>query len=83
MLSEFAGAAAEMGEALQVNPYDIETMAQALLGRAARCPRRSAGCACDRCGSAIASRDVHHWARSFIDALGGDSRETARRPRRP
>src|SRR5579883_322603 len=28
VLSEFAGAAAEMGEALQVNPYDVDAMAQ-------------------------------------------------------
>jgi len=30
ILSEFTGAAAEMGEALQVNPYDIDTVAQTL-----------------------------------------------------
>lgn len=30
ILSEFAGAASEMGEALQVNPYDIKQMAMAM-----------------------------------------------------
>ncbi len=30
ILSEFAGAASEMGEALQVNPYDVDTVARTL-----------------------------------------------------
>ena len=72
VLSEFAGAAAEMGEALQVNPYDIETMAHVVLATRCGCPRRSDACGCARSAQRIASRDVHHWAQSFIDALGGE-----------
>jgi trehalose 6-phosphate synthase/phosphatase len=70
VLSEFAGAAAEMGEALQVNPYDIETMAQAY-SDALTMPEEERRLRMRSLRQRIASRDVHHWARSFIDALGG------------
>ena len=71
VLSEFAGAAAEMGEALQVNPYDIETMSQAY-SEALRMPEEERRLRMRSLRQRIASRDVHHWARSFIEALGGD-----------
>ncbi len=69
VLSEFAGAAAEMGEALQVNPYDIDAMAQAYddaltMGEEQRRVRMRA------LRHRIASRDVHDWAKTFIDTLG-------------
>ena len=69
VLSEFAGAAAEMGEALQVNPYDIDAMAQAYddaltMGEEQRRVRMRA------LRQRIASRDVHAWAQTFIDTLG-------------
>jgi trehalose 6-phosphate synthase/phosphatase len=70
VLSEFAGAAAEMGEALQVNPYDIETMAQ-VYSDALRMPEEERRLRMRALRQRIASRDVHHWARSFIEALGG------------
>jgi trehalose 6-phosphate synthase/phosphatase len=70
VLSEFAGAAAEMGEALQVNPYDIETMAQ-VYSDALRMPEEERHLRMRALRQRIASRDVHHWARSFIEALGG------------
>ncbi len=69
VLSEFAGAAAEMGEALQVNPYDIETMSQAF-SDALRMPEEERKLRMRSLRQRIASRDVHHWAQSFIDALG-------------
>jgi trehalose 6-phosphate synthase/phosphatase len=71
VLSEFAGAAAEMGEALQVNPYDIETMAHAY-SDALRMPEEERRVRMRSLRHRIASRDVHHWAQSFIDALGGE-----------
>ncbi len=71
VLSEFAGAAAEMGEALQVNPYDIETMSH-VYSEALRMPEEERRLRMRSLRQRIASRDVHHWARSFIEALGGD-----------
>jgi trehalose 6-phosphate synthase/phosphatase len=71
VLSEFAGAAAEMGEALQVNPYDIETMAH-VYSDALRMPEDERKLRMRSLRQRIASRDVHHWAQSFIDALGGE-----------
>ena len=71
VLSEFAGAAAEMGEALQVNPYDIETMSH-VYSDALRMPEEERKVRMRSLRQRIASRDVHHWAQSFIDALGGE-----------
>jgi trehalose 6-phosphate synthase/phosphatase len=71
VLSEFAGAAAEMGEALQVNPYDIETMSH-VFSDALRMPEEERRLRMRSLRQRIASRDVHHWARSFIEALGGE-----------
>ena len=78
VLSEFAGAAAEMGEALQVNPYDIESMAQtfhdALTMREDE-RRLRMGALRQR----TMSRDVHHWAQSFVEGLSG-AESAAERP---
>jgi trehalose 6-phosphate synthase/phosphatase len=71
VLSELAGAAAEMGEALQVNPYDIDGMAQAF-DDALTMPEDEKRVRMRALRERIASRDVHHWARSFLDALGGE-----------
>jgi len=70
VLSEFAGAAAEMGEALQVNPYDIESMAQAF-DDALTMPEEERRLRMGALRQRIAARDVHHWANTFIEALGG------------
>lgn len=65
ILSEFAGAASEMGEALQVNPYDIKGMASAMK-QAIEMPRS------ERIKRLKALRDrVKHnnnitWAKRFI-----------------
>jgi trehalose 6-phosphate synthase/phosphatase len=69
VLSEFAGAAAEMGEALQVNPYDIDAMAQAY-DDALTMPEEQRRIRMRALRQRIASRDVHDWAKTFIDALG-------------
>src|SRR5262249_7235690 len=76
VLSEFAGAAAEMGEAVQVNPYDIEAMAAAyeqalVMTEEERRVRMRA------LRERILARAVHEWAKSFIDTLeGSGDRET-------
>jgi trehalose 6-phosphate synthase/phosphatase len=68
VLSEFAGAAAEMGEALQVNPYDIESMAQAY-DDALTMPVEEKRLRMSALRHRIAARDVHAWAHGFVEAL--------------
>ena len=68
VLSEFAGAAAEMGEAVQVNPYDVDALASAY-EVALTMPKEERRFRMRALRSRILSRDVHLWARSFIDTL--------------
>ena len=81
VLSEFAGAAAEMGEALQINPYDIEraaeTYAQALF-----MPEEERRLRMRALRGRIVPRDVHGWARSFIETLQGEGAANERAPRK-
>ncbi len=74
VLSEFAGAAAEMGEALQVNPYDVDAMAQAY-SDALEMPEEERRVRMRALRGRIAARDVHHWAHSFISALENERHE--------
>ncbi len=71
VLSEFAGAAAELRQAWLVNPYDINGMKQALLAaygadekertRRMRAMRRT-----------ISQHDVAAWAKAFMEMLADD-----------
>ncbi|ABF90730.1 alpha,alpha-trehalose-phosphate synthase/trehalose-phosphatase [Myxococcus xanthus DK 1622] len=68
VLSEFAGAAAELGGALIVNPYDVDAMADAIekaLGMAEE-ERRTR---MHTLRKQVKSRDVHWWTSSFLDRL--------------
>src|SRR5688572_18085072 len=68
ILSEFAGAAAEMGEALMVNPYDEEGLSAAI-GRALSFPeaeRRDRMMALYR---RVHKNDVFAWGNRFIEHL--------------
>ncbi len=68
VLSEFAGAAAEMGEAILINPHDSGSIARALeqaltmssdeIARRMQALRRR-----------VATNTVHHWVERFIKAL--------------
>jgi trehalose 6-phosphate synthase/phosphatase len=83
VLSELAGAAAEMGEALQVNPYDIDSMAHAF-SEALTMPDDERRLRMRALRQRIASRDVHHWAQSFVEALeepGGAKSQVILSPR--
>lgn len=74
VLSEFAGAASELGDAIQVNPYDIDGTAEAI-SRALTMPaeeRRSRMRALRR---GVMSRDVDQWTSAFIDSLGAGAAE--------
>ncbi|RKH50863.1 bifunctional alpha,alpha-trehalose-phosphate synthase (UDP-forming)/trehalose-phosphatase [Corallococcus sp. AB050B] len=70
ILSEFAGAASEMRDALLVNPYDVEGMADAIeQALEMPGPERQERMRCLRAG--VKSRDVHWWVASFLDRLQG------------
>ncbi|HEX8759613.1 MAG TPA: trehalose-6-phosphate synthase, partial [Pseudonocardiaceae bacterium] len=70
VLSEFAGAAAELTSAFLVNPHDLDGIKQAVYQaisvdpevgrRRMRALRRQ-----------VLTYDVERWARSFLDALSG------------
>ncbi len=68
VISEFAGAAAELAEALHVNPYDLERVAEVMhdaltLPRAERRTRMAA------LRRRVRGYNVHRWARTFLSAL--------------
>ncbi len=68
VLSRFAGAAAELVEALQVNPYDLDGVADAIATAAAMpmAERRERWRALmDR----IEGYDIHAWRRDFLEVL--------------
>ncbi|MBI3818699.1 MAG: bifunctional alpha,alpha-trehalose-phosphate synthase (UDP-forming)/trehalose-phosphatase [Planctomycetes bacterium] len=69
VLSEFAGAASELGEALLVNTYDVDGMAAAL-ARALSMPESERRRRMASLRSRVCTRTVHDWANTFLDALG-------------
>jgi trehalose 6-phosphate synthase/phosphatase len=77
VLSEFAGAAEELFNALIVNPYDASQVAQAIADGLVMCPEERS----DRMmpmRERVMTFDARTWARSFINDLksapmGGDS----------
>jgi trehalose 6-phosphate synthase/phosphatase len=68
LLSEFAGAAAEMGEALFINPFDEERTAEAVARALAleEEERRSRMRALHR---RVIRNDVFHWGKRFLETL--------------
>ncbi|MBF5046587.1 bifunctional alpha,alpha-trehalose-phosphate synthase (UDP-forming)/trehalose-phosphatase [Aggregicoccus sp. 17bor-14] len=68
VLSEFAGAAAELGEAVQVNPYDVDGMADALQV-ALEMPEPERRERMQAMRRRVRQNDVHWWARTFLSAL--------------
>lgn len=68
VLSQFAGAAAQMSEALLVNPYDIQATADAI-NRALQMPRQERIDRHGRLLERIKSQDVYWWCRSFLSVL--------------
>jgi trehalose 6-phosphate synthase len=68
VLSKFAGAAEELQEALIVNPYDIDDIANAMqiaLKMPVHERRQRHGALFER----IVKSDVRHWRKSFLDVL--------------
>ena len=82
VLSELTGAAAEMVEALIVNPYDVEGVAAAIERAITMSPgeQRVRMRALRR---RVTEHDVHRWVRSFLDDLGAAPRSEPRAQARP
>ncbi len=68
VLSEFAGAASELRQALLVNPRDAEGMAEAMLA-GLKMTKGDAKFRMAVLRSMVRRHDVHEWADSFLEAL--------------
>ena len=68
VLSRFAGAAEDLEEALIVNPYDTDDVAQALQ-RAIAMPQAERRARHEALLKRVRDRDARHWRESFLHAL--------------
>jgi trehalose 6-phosphate synthase len=76
ILSRFAGAAEDLEEALIVNPYDLDDVANAMqralkMPLAERCERHRA------LTHRVRTRDVKHWREEFLTALSNSQQRHA------
>jgi len=71
VLSEFAGAAAELKQAYQVNPYDINGTKAALL-QAMRAGERENSRRMKAMRKQVTEHDIDRWASNFLDELIAD-----------
>ncbi len=77
VLSEFAGAAVDLADALIVNPYDVDAIKQAMIAsRELTAEQRTARMTAMR--DTVRRHDVHHWAQQFLDRLRAEPRGRAR-----
>lgn len=79
VLSEFAGAATELGEALRINPWDIEGSASQI----ERALDMSFGERNERMAPMhrrVVENDVHRWVDRFIRSLGSPDNEISSTP---
>ena len=72
VLSEFTGAADQLGAALLVNPHDIDGLKDAIV-RAIEMPPREARSRMRRLRRRVLTEDVAAWSRSFLTALAQDA----------
>jgi trehalose 6-phosphate synthase len=68
VLSEFTGAADELGSAFLVNPHDIVGLKETIL-RAATVSERDARRRMRSMRRRVREFDVAHWAEAYLDAL--------------
>jgi trehalose 6-phosphate synthase/phosphatase len=68
VLSEFAGAAAELAEALHVNPFDLDGVAQ-VIKRALTMPQEERRARIRALRHRVRAYDSYRWANSFIEEL--------------
>ena len=76
VLSEFTGAADELGGAFLVNPHDIEGLKDAIV-RAATASPQEARRRMRSMRRRVREHDVARWAASFLDTLRRDGRPSA------
>ena len=69
ILSEMAGAAAELSEAILVNPFSLEDLVGALK-EALSLPRDERLVRNRRMKERLRRYDIHRWAKEFVQALG-------------
>jgi trehalose 6-phosphate synthase/phosphatase len=82
VLSEFAGAAAELREALLVNPFAIDQLAETY-ARALSLPAEERRARMRSLRRRVFACDVDWWARAFLDALEEATAAPALRPVSP
>lgn len=68
ILSEFAGAADELTDALLVNPYDIETVSDAIY-EAMRMSSQEKSARMERMQDLVRERDIYFWVRAFFEEV--------------
>jgi trehalose 6-phosphate synthase len=68
VLSEFTGAADELGQALMINPHDIDGLKDTIVRALAMSPRE-AGRRMRALRRRVGEHDVQRWAAAFLDAL--------------
>lgn len=78
VLSEFAGAADELGSAIRINPHDIDGLKDAIV-RAIEMPGADQGRRMRALRKRVLEHDVEDWSREFLDALTDVSRRRAAR----
>jgi len=80
VLSRFAGAARQMGEALIVNPYDLQGVADAMQ-RALNMPEEERRNRWRALMARLREEDVSAWAEAFLERLAGRNTRAARKHR--
>jgi trehalose 6-phosphate synthase len=80
VLSEFAGAAAELTSAFLVNPHDLDGIKNAI-ERAITLPAEEARSRMRALRRQVMTHDVQRWARSFLTTLHAEDPPSAPRPR--
>ncbi|MGP6203732.1 alpha,alpha-trehalose-phosphate synthase (UDP-forming) [Microbacterium sp. F2] len=73
LLSEFAGAADELGSAIRINPHDIGGMKDAIM-RAIEMPGAEQGRRMRSLRRRVLDHDVSDWSKSFLEALAAAKR---------
>jgi trehalose 6-phosphate synthase/phosphatase len=68
VLSEFAGAAEQLPEAIRVNPHDVQNVADSI-NAALVMPRGERRVRMLRMRAQVHAQDVHWWANSFLNKL--------------
>ncbi len=68
ILSTFAGAALELTDALQVNPYDVQQVAAAIL-RALEMPDEEQAARMHRMRANVKDHNVYRWAANLLSDL--------------